>query len=125
MRNTYLNRLTMLVAAVFLIISIVFGALRNTVFTDTGKQEREPAQGAMLFKEKGCSQCHLTGSTEIKIGPGLKGLFDKKGLPTSNRPATEENVRAQLKDPYQDMPSFADRLTEEELDQIISYLKTL
>ncbi len=125
MRRTYLNRLTMLVTAVFFIISIVFGVLRNTVSTDTGKLERKPVQGAMLFKEKGCFQCHLTGSTETKIGPGLKGLFDKKELPASGRPATEENVRTQLKDPYQDMPSFADRLTEEELEQIISYLKTL
>jgi mono/diheme cytochrome c family protein len=59
------------------------------------------------------------------MGPGLKGLFDRKTLPASGRPVTEENVRQQLRDPYKNMPSFAERLTPDERAQIISYLKTL
>ncbi|MFW6115218.1 MAG: c-type cytochrome [Thermodesulfobacteriota bacterium] len=74
---------------------------------------------------KGCSNCHHADSGETKIGPGLKGLFKRDKLPVSERKATEENVRKQLEVPYRNMPSFAGRLTEEQVDQLIDYLRTL
>jgi cytochrome c2 len=82
-------------------------------------------KGAELFESKGCVQCHFTGSTQTKSGPGLKGLFERQKLPVSGRGLTEANVRKQLKTPYNNMPSFADRLTHEERDRLIAYLKTL
>jgi len=82
-------------------------------------------EGAELFVSKGCSKCHLTDSTRRRVGPGLKGLFKMEKLPASGRSVTEENVRKQLKTPFGSMPSYADRLTEEETDQLIAYLKTL
>jgi len=43
----------------------------------------------------------------------------------SGREVTGENIREQLESPFRDMPSFADRLTEEEVDALIDYLKSL
>jgi mono/diheme cytochrome c family protein len=34
-------------------------------------------------------------------------------------------VREQFIDPYEKMPSFEDKLTEEQIDALIAYLKTL
>jgi hypothetical protein len=60
-----------------------------------------------------------------ETGPGLKGLFDRKTLPASGRPVAEEDVRQQIRDPHEKMPSFANRLTDDERDKIVAYLKIL
>lgn len=80
-------------------------------------------KGASLFK-KNCLSCHLVDSEDEKWGPGLKNLFDKETLPFSDRPATVENVKKQLLRPALTMPSFT-RLTEQEMADLIAYLKTL
>ncbi len=79
--------------------------------------------GRTLFNNK-CSFCHYTDSTETKVGPGLKGIFNRKHLPVSGWPATEASVRRQLKTPFDSMPPFPD-LSEKDVDAIISFLKTL
>jgi len=125
MRESILHRTTLGVVGVLVVVAVTLGILRNTVIPQPARESQTETQGAILFKEKGCAQCHATDSTKAKMGPGLKGLFDRKTLPASSRPVTEENVRQQLRDPYKNMPSFAERLTPDERAQIISYLKTL
>jgi cytochrome c len=125
MRNTYLNPTVIGVLAVVIAVSIVFGVLRNFIVTEPADLPAQAEQGAQLFNDRGCFQCHFTDSAETRMGPGLMGLFDRQDLPASGRPVSEKNVRRQLLDPFRSMPSFADRLTREEQDQIISFLKTL
>jgi cytochrome c2 len=130
MRKTTLHRTTLAVVAILLVAAVVFGIVRNNIAPqeahehDHGHAE-QAEMGAALFQEEGCAQCHFTDSENTKIGPGLKGLFDRSQLPVSGLPVTEGNVRDQLIDPYEDMPSFADRLNEKEIEEIISYLNTL
>lgn len=125
MRETTLHRTTIVLAALFVVVAVVFGVLRNSVDRPRTEQGRQALLGAELFRDKGCSDCHAAESARTKVGPGLKGLFDRDDLPASGRPVSEENVRRQLEDPFEDMPSFADSLTEQEQDRIVSYLKTL
>ena len=130
MRKTILHRATLAVAAIFLGVAIILGIVRNTIAPHESHEhahgQADTAElGAALFQAKGCSQCHLTDSRNAKIGPGLQGLFDRSELPASGRSVTEDNVRNQLTDPYEDMPSFADRLSRKEMEQIISYLQTI
>ncbi len=125
MRSTYLNRTVIAVVIAVVAVSIVFGVLRNMVATDPVDLSANAAEGAVLFNDKGCSQCHFIESTETRMGPGLLGLFDRETLPVSGRPVSEENVRGQLLDPFRRMPSFADRVTREEQDRIISFIETL
>jgi mono/diheme cytochrome c family protein len=80
-------------------------------------------RGASLFK-KNCLYCHHPDSEDKKVGPGLKNLFVEKTLSFSKRPATVENVKRQLLQPIQSMPSFAE-LTEQEMADLIAYLETL
>jgi len=125
MRSTYLNPTVIGVVAAVVAVSIVFGALRNFTVTEPADLPAEAAQGAQLFNDRGCSQCHFTDSDQTRMGPGLLGLFNRQNLPASDRPVSEENIRRQLMDPFRSMPSYADILTREEQDQIISFLKTL
>ena len=100
----------------------------------TGKQsKKEPAgdaaKGQVLFKQN-CDLFHYPDRTDKKLGPGLKGLFSLKELPSSHKPVTEENVRAQIEAGSPDakpmpMPPFKDKLKPAEMDALMAYLKTL
>lgn len=129
MRHTKLNRTTaaVIIAVVVAIAAIAFLRSRLPALHAQARAAQPPTadQGVQLFKDKGCGQCHYTDSTENKLGPGLKNIFQQKELPASNRPPTRENVRRQIVDPYGRMPSFADRLTHDEIRAIIDYLQTL
>ena len=122
MRRTTLNRVSITVGVV-LVCGALLLALVRTLLISPGEVRAD--EGSELFRNKGCAHCHFTDSKETKVGPGLAGLFQLDKLPMSGREVTEENVRKQLVDPYKNMPSFADRLAEQQIDQIISYLKSL
>jgi hypothetical protein len=42
----------------------------------------------------------------------------------SGRPATPENVYRQLREPYKNMPSFAQKLTDDDVFNLIAFLNT-
>ncbi len=83
----------------------------------------DAAKGQAVFQQQ-CSVCHVTDSPDKKIGPGLKGLFNKATL-TDGKKVTEANVRAKIDQGGKGMPSFKDMLSDEEKTQLIAYLKTL
>ncbi|MCK7470384.1 MAG: cytochrome c [Desulfomicrobium escambiense] len=60
----------------------------------------------------------------MTVGPGLKGILKGSSLPASGKPATPENIALQLKKPLGKMPSFA-HMTDEEVANLLAYLKTL
>lgn len=81
------------------------------------------AQGEQLFKQN-CSACHFTDSTATKVGPGLKGVFKQDKFPISGRPISDDNFRGILKAPFSKMPPFG-HLSEEQVEALLDYLKTL
>jgi len=81
------------------------------------------SQGAELFSSK-CAGCHFADKTDKKIGPGFKGLFQRDQLPASKKPVNAETITSQLKSPIGQMPAFPD-LSQEQIDALIAYLKTL
>jgi len=98
---------------------------------------RKIPDNAALIQTKGCLACHSTdGST--KIGPSFKGMFGKKETvvrDSKERELTvdEAFIRQTLLEPEKDrvkgyppiMPSQKGLLTDQEIDEIIHYLKTL
>jgi len=122
MRKTQLKQTAAGVVGFTVAIAVLMSIFRAFV---GGADEANAQKGSTLFKEKGCVQCHYTDRTETKIGPGLKGLFDRAKLPVSGRSVSGENVRKQLKTPFKDMPSFEDRLTQAQMGYLIDYLKSL
>jgi len=79
--------------------------------------------GKALFEKNQCSVCHKTDSNEKTIGPGLKGIKDGK-LP-SGKDATYENILQNLDTGGGGMPSYKDRLSQTEKDDVIAYVMSL
>ena len=80
-------------------------------------------KGTAIFKSK-CISCHYADKEESKQGPGLKNVLKREKLPFSKRPANVDNIKKQLKTPFLAMPSFFS-LSEQEIADLIAYLKTL
>ena len=89
--------------------------------------------GERLFRERGCSGCHSVNSKFH--APPLEGVFGKSS-PLENGeivPMDERYVRDSILLPgkeiakgYQNiMPSYAGQLSEEEIMQLIAYLKSI
>lgn len=81
------------------------------------------ARGKELYEAK-CYFCHDAYSTRKEVGPGHKGILKHPLLPVSRKPATPENVAAQIRTPYRDMPAFS-YLGDEEVMDLIAFLNTL
>ena len=79
-------------------------------------------KGEAVFEN--CSVCHNSDSTDVKIGPGLKGLFKREKL-VNGKPVNADNVRALITEGSGGMPPFGDSISAEEKDNVIAYLKTL
>jgi len=89
--------------------------------------------GARLYRELGCSGCH-DGSTVVR-SPPLQGLYGKP-VPLESRQivmADEAYLRDSILLPAKDiaagytnaMPSFQGRLSEEQLFEVIEYIKSI
>jgi mono/diheme cytochrome c family protein len=86
-------------------------------------------EGEAVYK-KNCEMCHFADKTDKKLAPGLKGLFKNKELPQSYKPATEATIREQIEKGNPDakpmpMPPFGNKLSPEEMQNLLDYLKTL
>ncbi len=100
------------------------GAGEVVVVTAPEKAAVDAAEGERVFV-KYCSGCHYADSTDKKIAEGLAGLFARDEIEASGAPMSPENVRAQIVEPAGGMPSFKAYLSEQQLDDLIAYLKTL
>ena len=90
-------------------------------------------QGAQLFRTLGCSGCHM-GSTTVRA-PRLEGLFGKQVALQDGQVVTadEQYIRDSILLPNLQivagyapvMPTFQGHVSEEELLQLISYIKSL
>jgi cytochrome c oxidase subunit II len=90
-------------------------------------------EGGNLFRELGCSGCHMAGSTVR--APPLEGLYGKP-VPLQDGTVTladERYIRdsillprSQITAGYQPlMPSFAGKINEEDLIRLVAYIKSL
>lgn len=94
--------------------------------------------GKLLTEQKGCIACHSSDGTKI-VGPSYKGIFGHKTIVETNgkeREITvdEEYIKKSILEPEADivkgypkgsMISYKGQLTDEELDKIVEYIKTL
>lgn len=85
------------------------------------QEKGDAAKGKTLFTQ--CAVCHNTDTDEKKVGPSLKGLFQRKKLVTGKK-VSDENVLAQINSGGGGMPSFAS-LAAEDKENLLAYLHTL
>src|SRR5580658_10863965 len=80
------------------------------------------AKGKEVFEQ--CAVCHNADSTDVKMGPGLKGLFKRDKL-VNGKKVTDANVREKIEQGGNGMPAYKDQISDTEKDDLIAYLKTL
>lgn len=70
-----------------------------------------------------CGLCHSLSGFWVRVGPPLKGLFERKQLVTG-KPVTDDNVREIiLQGGPQRMPGFQYMLTEDQVNEILQDIK--
>ena len=72
-----------------------------------------------------CDRCHEPYSTKGKKGPGLKGIFQQKYLSISGLPANDERVADIIRLGRKEMPAYSQKLTQQEIDDLLAYMHTL
>jgi cytochrome c6 len=84
----------------------------------TGNAER----GKAVF-ENNCADCHYPDSRDVKVGPGLQGV--KEGKLPDGRAATHDKLLDIINTGPAEMPSFKDRISEQEKEDVVAYVLTL
>jgi mono/diheme cytochrome c family protein len=97
-----------------MLIAATVSAPAHALSNSRGKAAEEA--GALLFRDKGCAYCHGAGGSGGKKGPDLSGLRTDKLWPP-------EKITNQILNGGQKMPPFADSLTDDEIAQLVAYLR--
>jgi cytochrome c len=79
-------------------------------------------RGKKVFEQ--CSGCHSAETDEKRVGPSLKGLFQRPKL-HNGKPVTEKSIRSRIEQGGDGMPAFSDLLSDKEKIDLIAYLKAL
>ena len=94
----------------------------------------EVAEGAALFRAKGCGGCHtVSGFTAGTVGPDLTHLYSRDTFAGALFELDAQNMRLWLRDPPAMKPMAPTRglgmpnlnLTEDEIGKLIAFLETL
>ncbi len=90
--------------------------------------------GKILLQSKTCTTCHTVDGSRL-VGPSFKGLFGSKVELNGADPviADENYIRESIMDPMVKivkgyppaMPTFRGMVNDEEMNDIIAYIKTL
>jgi mono/diheme cytochrome c family protein len=84
----------------------------------------EVKRGKALFNMH-CSVCHYPASTAKKIGPGLKGITKRGISEIAGKPSDDASLRGWIEKGGKNMPGFKAVLSNQQVSDLISYLKTL
>lgn len=99
------------------LISIFALAAATLAPTQAAEKPSAAAQaGAVLFREKGCSFCHGEAGAGTDKAPSLSSL-------NSSKEWTPARITNQILKGGQKMPPFSDALTDDEIAQLVAYLK--
>jgi ubiquinol-cytochrome c reductase cytochrome b subunit len=102
------GRILLLVAALLLVAG---GFLPTSQVRASSKKNR--AEGAVLFKEKGCVHCHSVDGHQVGEGPDLS---------TVGKRLHKKQIEHQIRDGGKEMPPFGDALTKDEVKKLVDYL---
>ena len=83
----------------------------------------QQAAGRRVYDAR-CADCHFAYSTSNLKGPSLHGLFNKpfmkNGMPANDDRVTDIILLGRAK-----MPAFQNKLTQQQLSDLMAYLHTL
>ena len=114
-------RIVILVAA--LVSSVACDVERRKSDAELGLNPQQAA-GRKIYDAE-CDRCHEPYSTRGKKGPGLKGVFQHKYLSLSGLPANDERVSNIIRMGRNEMPGYGQKLSDQDIQDLLSYLHTL
>lgn len=80
------------------------------------KKDDDARAGAVLFRDKGCTYCHGADGAGTKKAPSILDLPKDKTW-------TDARITEQILNGGQKMPPFRDSVTDDEVSQLIAYLR--
>src|SRR5665811_506546 len=83
----------------------------------------QQAQGRRVYDAR-CAECHYAYSKRDLRGPSLHGLFQKPFM-SSGIPANDDRVTDIILLGRAKMPGFQQKLTQQQLTDLLAYLHTL
>jgi mono/diheme cytochrome c family protein len=89
-----------------------------------GKDAAAAARGKEVFQQK-CSTCHYDTSDAKKIGPGLKGIGKRGTFTVNNNKVTDDALKTWIENGDSLMPPFKDVIDDNQIKDVIAYVKTL
>jgi len=96
-------------------VAVVAAAL--PVHAASGSKTKAAEQaGAILFRAQDCAHCHGEGGVGTKKAPPLVGLRKNKEWPP-------DKIARQILNGGQKMPPFGESLTDDEIAQLVAYLR--
>jgi mono/diheme cytochrome c family protein len=114
------------------VVLIFFCALAFTAGCDVERRKSDAELGLNAQQAAGrriydseCGRCHEPYSTRGKKGPGLKGVFQHKYLSLSGLPANDERVTDIIRMGRNEMPGYSQKLSPQEVQDLLAYLHTL
>jgi cytochrome c len=89
-----------------------------------GKDNAAATRGKELFQQK-CATCHYDTSDAKKIGPGLKGLAKRGTFTVNNNKVSDESLKTWIENGDSLMPPFKEVIDDNQIKDVIAYVKTL
>ena len=83
----------------------------------------QQAAGRRVYNQH-CLVCHEAYSPTDRNGPSLAGFYQKKFM-VSGQPVNDERVRDIITMGRSKMPAFGSQLGDDQVAQLIAYMKTL
>ena len=118
---------------IFLFAVLLAGALLASIFACDVERRKSDAElglnsqqsaGRKIYDSE-CDRCHEPYSTRGKKGPGLKGVFQRKYLSLSGLPANDERVTDIIRLGRNEMPAYSQKLSPQDVQDLLAYLHTL
>lgn len=122
MKRSILAKAFLIGGSIAFVVSVIViwsvGGFRSTPHLSEAQEEGKAYYG------ENCAVCHEENQLQLKkVPPNLHGLFSRSKLP-SGVPATDAEIRSVILKGRNTMPSFDQRLTEQQVSDIIAYLRT-
>ncbi len=83
----------------------------------------QEAAGHVIYDAR-CARCHHANSTHGLNGPGLQALYKQPYMP-SGAPANDDRISAVIMHGRNMMPGYANVLDDQQLADLLAYLRTL
>ena len=99
---------------VFLPLILLSAAALPLSASDSNPDEQA---GAVLYRDKGCPQCHGADLKGNKKGPSVADIANDPAWPP-------QRITKQITDGGQKMPPFGESLTDPEVAQLVTFLRS-